>query len=153
MTKKINTVLGEIAVNDLGQTLCHEHVVCVSPSFYHAFKKNWMDKEQVVERAVTLFTQAREECGLSTVVDGTPIDLYRDVNLIKSVSQKSGVNFIVSSGIYYNYELAVRRKSAQYLSEFFINECKNGILDSGVLPGILKCATGDRGVDEVNSKL
>lgn len=153
MTKKINTVLGEIAVNDLGQTLCHEHVICASPSFLTAFGKKWIDLQQVENRAVELFRQAKDECGLNTVVDGTPIDLYRDVNLIKSVSQKSGVNFIVSTGIYYNEELVVRRKSPETLAQAFIDECTNGILDTGVKPGILKCATDKVGVTELNSNL
>ncbi len=151
--KTINTVLGKINVENLGETLCHEHDTCISPSFYTAFGRKWMDKDKVIERAVLLFGSAKKECGLTTVVDGTPIDLYRDVNMIKEVSQKSGVNFIVSSGIYYNEELAVKRKSSRYLADFFIDECKNGILDSGVLPGILKCATGNAGVNDVNAKL
>jgi phosphotriesterase-related protein len=153
MLKKINTALGEIDVNSLGQTLCHEHVVCMSPSFYSAFGKKWLDLEFAEKRAVEMFRQAKDECGLTTVVDGTPIDLYRDVNLIKSVSKQSGVNFIVSSGIYYNESLAVRRKDAKLLAEMFIDECKNGILDTGVKPGILKCATDKVGVTGINANL
>ncbi len=153
MSKMINTALGTLDVNSLGETLCHEHVVCMNPSFYMAFGKNWMDLKRVEERAVQLFSRAKAECGLSTVVDGTPIDLFRDVNLIKSVSQRSGVNFIVSSGIYYSEELVVRRKEPKVLAEMFITECKNGILDTGVKPGILKCATDKVGVSEINANL
>lgn len=153
MAKTINTVLGKLNVNELGETLCHEHVVCANPSFQMAFGNKWIDMQEAERRAVELFSQAKRECGVSTVVDGTPVDLYRDVNLIKSVSYKSGVNFIVSSGIYYSEELAVRRKSGELLSKFFIDECNNGIADSGIKPGILKCATDRVGVTEVNEQL
>ena len=68
---KINTVLGEIDSNQLGETLCHEHVVCVNPAFYNAFGEKWFPREKVIERAVKLFKQAKEECGVSTIIDGT----------------------------------------------------------------------------------
>ena len=153
MSKKINTVLGEMDVNDMGETLCHEHVTIMNPAFYMAFKGKWMDLKRVEERAVELFSKAKDECGLNTVVDGTPIDLFRDVELIRSVSKKSGVNFIVSAGIYYSEELVVRRKSPEVLAEMFTDEYRNGILDTGIKPGILKCATDKAGVTQVNANL
>ena len=36
------------------------------------------------------------------------------------------------------------------LAPFFINECKNGIADTGIKPGILKCATGPSGLTPDN---
>jgi phosphotriesterase-related protein len=98
--KKIPTVLGEIDVDFLGETLCHEHVVCINPSFYSAFGEKWLPREKIIERAVKLFKQAKEECNVATIIDGTPIDLGRDIEMIKTVSEQSGVNILVSSGVY-----------------------------------------------------
>ena len=52
--KKINTVLGEIERDSLGETLCHEHVACLNPSFYRPFGEKWMRKSEVVNHAVAM---------------------------------------------------------------------------------------------------
>ena len=151
--KRIPTVLGEIEINALGETLCHEHVICVNPTFYLAFGEKWFPREKVIERAVKLFKQAKEECGISTIIDGTPIDLGRDIEMIKTVSEQSGVNILVSSGIYYNEEAFLQGKKAETLAGFFIEECQMGIAGTNVKPAILKCATGRLGVTEINKTL
>lgn len=150
---KINTVLGAIEDNFLGETLFHEHVFCANPSFCNAFGNSWFPREQVVERAIKLFKQAKEECGVQTIVDATPIDLGRKVEIIKEVSKKSGVNVLVSGGIYCNEETFLLGKKAEKLAKFFIEECQRGIENTNVRPAILKCATGRLGVTEINEIL
>ena len=149
----MNTVLGEIDSELLGETLFHEHVACVNPAFYKAFGDKWFPREKAIERAVRLFKQAKEECGISTIIDGTPIDLGRDIEMIKEVSLKSGVNILVSSGIYDNEEPFLRGKRPEKLAKFFIEECQTGIENTNVRPAILKCATGKRGLTESNELL
>ena len=151
--KKINTVLGKIDSAIIGETLCHEHVLCANPAFYNAFKDKWFPREEVIDRAVKLFKQAKDECGVSTIIDGTPIDLGRDIEMIKTVSEKSGVNILVSSGIYCSEEVFLRGKKAEKLAGFFIDECQMGIAGTNVKPAILKCATGRDGVTEINEFL
>ncbi len=151
--KKIPTVLGEIEADSLGETLCHEHVINYNPSFYNAFGERWFPRKEVVERAVKLFKQTKEECNVSTVIDGTPIDLGRDIEMIKTVSEQSGVNILVSSGIYCNEETFLQGKKPEILAGFFIEECQKGIAGTNVKPAILKCATGGLGVTNVNEML
>ncbi len=150
---KMNTVLGEIDSELLGETLFHEHVACVNPCFYNAFGEKWFPREKVIERAVKLFKQAKEECNVSTIIDGTPIDLGRDIEMIKEVSLRSGVNVLVSSGVYCSEEAFLYGKKAKTLAKFFIEECQMGIAGTNVRPAILKCATGKRGVTELNELL
>ena len=149
----MNTVLGEIDSELLGKTLFHEHVACVNPAFYNAFGDKWFPREKVIEWAVKLFKQAKEECGISTIIDGTPIDLGRDIEMIQEVSLRSGVNILVSSGVYYNEEAFLHGKRPEKLAKFFIKECQTGIENTNVRPAILKCATGKRGVTELNEVL
>ena len=151
--RKIPTVLGEIEDNVLGVTLFHEHVACVNPCFYNAFGEKWFPREKVIERAVKLFKQAKEECGVSTIIDGTPIDLGRDIEMIKEVSLRSGVNILVSSGIYHNEEAFLHGKRPEKLAKFFIEECQRGIENTNVRPALLKCATGRLRVTEINEIL
>jgi len=70
MSKMINTALGTLDVNSLGETLCHEHVVCMNPSFYMAFGKNWMDLKSVEERI-------REELNLVIGKEATEKELEK----------------------------------------------------------------------------
>ncbi len=151
--KKINTVLGTIEREFLGSTLCHEHVACLNPSFYMAFGEKWMKRAEVIDNAVAMCRRAKEDCDISTIIDGTPIDLGRDIDMIREVSQKSGVNILISSGIYCSEEQFLWGKKAEKLAEFFIYECQNGVAGTNVKPAILKCATGKRGVTEINELL
>ena len=148
--KKISTVLGEISPDELGITLTHEHIVCASPAMVAAFGNKWMDRERVIEKAVTLLTEAKRECGISSIVDATPVDLCRDISILKEVSEKSGVNILCSTGIYHGDVPFLQGKKPERLSKTFIDECKNGIADTGVKPAVLKCATDKQGVTEIN---
>ena len=150
MSKSINTVLGEIPADELGVTLAHEHVLCASPTMLAAFGNKWMDRERVIDKAVTLLTEAKEECGVSSIIDATPIDLGRDVSILREVSERSGVNILCSTGLYYGDVPFLGGKNPDRLAKPFIDECKNGIGDTGIKPAVIKCATDLAGVTEIN---
>ncbi len=149
-TKTVHTVLGPIGGERLGDVLCHEHVACVNPCMRDAFGERWFCREEVTARAVRLFAEAKEECGVGTIIDGTPVDLGRDIPMIREVAERSGVNIIVSSGLYYFEEPFLEDKRPAKMADFFIRECEEGIAGTGVRPGILKCATGRHGVTAGN---
>ncbi len=150
MNGKVNTINGEMKTAALGRTLCHEHVVCVSPFMCGAFGSDWVDTGRAADIAVDMLKQAKETCGIDTVIDGTPVDLGRDVKLIAEVSKRSGVNIIFSAGLYYSEDQFIANKRPELLAEPIIRECERGVLGSGVKPGILKCATGVAGVTQKN---
>lgn len=88
---------GPIETADFGQTLFHEHIVTADWSMRMAFGDQFYDHDVVADRAVEHFTRARD-CGVRTVVDGTPVNMGRDVQLVHEVAERTGLNFIVSSG-------------------------------------------------------
>lgn len=147
--RKVATVLGDVDANSLGDVLCHEHVICADPSMRAGFGDNWFPLKEVEERAVTMFSRAYD-CGIRTVIDGSPLNLGRDIGLMRRVSQKSGVNLIASSGMYYCEEVFVSNKKPENFAQFFIRECREGIFGTDVRPGMLKCATGSNGVTPIN---
>ena len=149
----INTVLGEIESEALGSVLCHEHVACFSHNMKQCLGDKWFNTEAVIERAVKLFKQAKEECGVDTIIDGTPFDLGRDIDMMREVSKQSGVNIIASSGMYYSEEPFLSGKSPEAFAQYFIDECKNGINGTDIKPCFLKCATSDRGITPTNKML
>lgn len=141
----VNTVFGPVNAEELGQTLIHEHITAADWSFRAAFGKKYFDRDKVFSDAVAQFGVLKREYGLRTVADGTPINLGRDVGLIKDVAEASGVNFIVSTGFYTQMDPVVECHTPDEKTALLVDECKNGILDTGIRPGIFKCAVGEAG--------
>lgn len=149
----IHTVLGEIKPEDISNILTHEHIICCCDAMKLQFGNKWFDTDKVIEAATKLLSQARKECNINTIIDVTPINLGRNIEILKKVSDKSGVNIVVSTGLYHTEENFINGKSEEYLSELFIEECRNGILDSGIKPQMIKCATGSEGITRHNNKM
>jgi len=148
----INSVLGTIDTTELGQVLVHEHVTCADWSMKMNFGKKFFDRDEVIKTAVYVFGEAKK-CGISTVVDGTPVNLGRDIPLIREVAKKTGMNFIVSSGFYYQEEPWLKARTIEEIYDFLIGECNEGIAGTGVLPGIMKCAADVDGVTPLMERL
>jgi len=148
----IQTVTGAISKTDIGAVLMHEHISCSSLSFTGAFGKAWLDKTQLKELASETLKQAKQKFNLGLMVDGTPIDLGRDILLLKEVSELSGVKIVASTGFYYLQSIETFNNSPQELAKWLIYECANGVGDTRIKPGILKCATGSLCLTEDNLK-
>lgn len=137
---KINTVLGQVDSSELGITLMHEHVANIDWCAVHAFP-GWYERSKVVD----IFCEEIEllkPYGVKTIVDPTPINLGRDILLLQECSQRTGVNIIACTGVYWQedpfYTLGV---NADILAEIMIKEINEGMQGTGAKPGIIKCAT------------
>ena len=149
---KINSVLGPIDTADLGQTLMHEHVSCVDWSLRMNFEDSFFHYEEIKELAVRLFKEAREH-GVTTMVDGTPINLGRDIRLIRDVAEESGMNVIASTGFYYQFLPNIAKRSPNQIKSLLLRECTEGINGTGILPGIFKAGVEEPGITDYNRKL
>lgn len=149
----INGVLGPISTEELGQTLMHEHVVCCDWGMRQSFREKWFEFDKVVEIAVGQMKKAREQYGITTIVDGTTPNLGRDINLIKTVAEKAGMNMIVSTGMYFQEEPYLMNKPIHWILDLMLEECAEGIEGSGILPGIIKSATDKYGITPLNKDL
>ena len=152
MRKTIHTVLGEIEAKDIDTILSHEHILCTSHAMQQGFKDKWFNTQEVIEVAVKALKQVKSECGVDTIIDGTPLNLGRDIEMLQEISRRSKVNIIFSTGLYYTEDYFLRAKSPELLAQYFIDECFNGYADTGVKPEFLKCATNERGVSPLNEK-
>jgi len=149
---KINSVLGPLDSAQLGQTLMHEHVTCADWSMRMNFGDLFFDREAIKELAILRFREAKEY-DIQTVVDGTPINLGRDIHLIRDVAEASGMNIIASTGFYYQQEPHLAARPEKQLKELMLRECTEGINGTGILPGIFKIAVDKPGVTDFNRKL
>lgn len=148
----IQTVTGAISKMEIGNVLMHEHVSCSSLSFCKAFGSSWLDEVQLKALACDTLKYIKQTYNVGLMVDATPIDLGRNATLLKAVSELSGVKIVASTGFYYLQSIEVLNNDAKDIAKWFINECENGIGDTGIKPGILKCATGKAGITEDNQK-
>lgn len=149
MTRRtIDGVHGPIAVAELGQTLVHEHITTADWSMRVAFGDRYYEHAVVADRAVRQFTRAGE-VGVRTVVDATPVNMGRDVALIAEVAERTGLNFIVSAGFYYQDEVYLNWRTVEEVHELVDGECRDGIGTTGVRPGILKTACADAGLTPI----
>lgn len=137
---KVNTVLGPIDANELGVTLMHEHIANIEWNLAHAFP-GFYDRERVVE----MFCEEMETLkpyGVKTFVDATPINLGRDVELMRRCSERSGVHIIACTGLYWQerpfFHIGL---DADVLAELLIREIEQGMEGTDSKPGFIKCAS------------
>jgi len=141
----INSVSGPIDTADLGFTLMHEHIIVQSPGVKENFPV--FDRPKEIESAVRQLKDVQSR-GVKTLVDLTVSD-WRDMPLVQEVVAGSGMQVIVATGIYWevpHYFRADSGRSIESIAELFAGDITDGIMDTGVRAGIIKCATDEPGV-------
>jgi phosphotriesterase-related protein len=145
----VNTVLGPIAPEKLGVTLMHEHIIWGAAGWYADSTVAPFDREAALKSSLAVMKELKTY-GLGTFVDATANDNGRDADLLKEVSEKSGVNIVCSTGLYTEAEGAspyfrLRTQAGDATSEIcemFIKEITEGIGATKVKAGVIKVATG-----------
>lgn len=153
---KIITVTGEIPASAMGKTLHHEHVLVDFIGADSIGYDRW-DKDLVVEKVLPYLLEIKK-LGYKTLVECTPAYLGRDPQLLKTLSEKSGIQIITNTGYY----SAVGGKfipkhgfteTAEQLADRWIDEAKNGIEGTGIYPGFIKIAVDRGNLEEINRKV
>lgn len=141
----VNTVSGPVDTADLGFTLMHEHIIVQSPGVYANFPV--FDRAAEIESAAQKLRDVQAR-GVRTLVDLTPGD-WRDIPFVKEVVARSGMQVIVATGVYWevpHYFRAMSGRSIEFIAELFVKDITEGIMDTGVRAGIIKCATDAPGI-------
>ena len=136
----IKTVTGNIDTANVKNVFIHDHIQCASNDMLHTFGKDWIDTDILSDYASGILTQINEKWNVNLFVDGTPIDLGRNIRLLKSVSEKSGVYIVASTGLYHYPSCITYGNDETEIASWFIKECNEGAENTGVFPGMLKCA-------------
>ncbi|MDP3939124.1 MAG: phosphotriesterase-related protein [Deltaproteobacteria bacterium] len=148
---KVNSVLGPIDTNDLGFTLMHEHILVMNWDMRQAVP-GWFDRKEFIQHAVKEVQSAKER-GVKTMVDLTPINLGRDISVIKEVAEKAEMQIIAATGYYWFEHPMYQWREVEELVDFLIRDITDGIQGTDVKAGIIKCATDQPGVTDINKKL
>lgn len=137
---KVNTVLGQVDTKDLGITLMHEHIVNVEWSFARAFP-GFYDREAVAEMFCEEM-RGLKEFGVKTFVDATPINLGRDIQLLRMCSERAEVHIIAATGLYWmEYPFFQDGVDARLLADLMLGEVERGMEGTDAKPGFIKCAS------------
>jgi len=157
------TVLGDKPTSEMGLTYSHEHIIiedCYVTAAHPEFLLNDVTK-------ITKELKGFYKAGGRTVIDTMPANSGRNIMKSVEVSQQSGINIVVPTGIH--LEIYYPEKHWRYnytedeLSALFISDIKEGIdlFDySGPIikrtphrAGLLKLATGNDPIDKHQEKI
>jgi phosphotriesterase-related protein len=152
----IYTVNGEIAVENLGNTLVHEHVLVDFIGADKITASRW-NRAEVVKKVLPFLMELKSR-GINSVLECTPAYLGRDVLLLRKLSELSGLNIITNTGYYgamdnkYLPSFAFEETAADLASRW-IGEFKNGIDDTDIRPGFIKIGVGPGPLSDLHKKL
>lgn len=152
----IMTINGTVPVDELGKTLIHEHFLV---DFIGADKTNFnrWNRADVVKKVLPFLLKVKQY-DVKTIFDCTPAYLGRDIELLKLLSDKSGVQLVTNTGYYGavdNKYLPAHAftESADQLAVRWINEFIKGIDGTGVRPGFIKISVNPGNLSELHKKL
>lgn len=155
MDKYVQTVTGPVETGKLGRCLSHQHVLFGYPGWEGAVLSPFRWEETMAE-AVKVLSDAKERCGLQTVIDATPADCGRNVEFLKEVSERTGVYIVASSGYYYEGEGApayfkfrmAYGNAEEEIYQMMKKEITEGVGDTGIRTGVIKVATSKDEITE-----
>ncbi len=145
--KQIRTVLGNISEAELGVVLPHEHIFCYFEYFQAMLGSRYLDKDALIRASAKHLREMKEAYGLSTIVDCTPINLGRDLDVLKRVSEESEVHIISAAGFYYTEEAVLADISEEYLADVL---CRDVEMTN---TGVLKFAVETETMSKLSEKL
>lgn len=169
--KRIQTVLGDISPEELGITMMHEHILWnqnvyqheVDPDseegkfIYSSISVENMHKIRnynIHSHRETAFqdnpVEAAEEAmhykkaGGCAIVDCSCLGISRDPNADVYVAQETGLNIIMSTGMYVETSCPeVKGLSLEEKTALFVKELTEGVDDTGIKAGVI----GELGVN------
>jgi phosphotriesterase-related protein len=150
----IQTVRGPIDSARLGVTLMHEHVFVLDTEILLNYPEDWGDEEKRIDGAVARMNELKSR-GVDSIVDLTVVGLGRYIPRIQRIAKQTQLNIIVATGIYTYCDLphyfqyrgpGTILGGPELIADMFARDIQEGIADTGVKAGILKCATDAPGL-------
>jgi phosphotriesterase-related protein len=151
---QIETVRGPIDSTQLGATLMHEHVFVLDTEILNNYPEDWGVEEKRIADAIGRMNELKSR-GVDAIVDLTVIGLGRYIPRIQRVAAETQLHLIVATGIYTYHDLpfyfhfrgpGTILGGPELIADMFVRDIEDGIADTGVKAGILKCATDEPGL-------
>jgi phosphotriesterase-related protein len=147
------TTLGPRMADDLGLILPHEHVFVDlrtpdQPGYAVA------DTEDVIRLMAPEIRRA-QAAGVTAMVECTPAGVGRRADILKAVSEATGMPLVVPTGIYREPWVPewAQRASEDEIHDWMLGELDGQIEDSGVQAAWIKLSAGDDGITPCERKI
>jgi phosphotriesterase-related protein len=147
---QVQTARGPVEAASLGRVLMHEHVFVLTAEVQQNYPEEWGDEDERVADAVRRLREL-PAVGIDTIVDVTVIGQGRNIPRIKRIAaQVPELNIVVATGVYTfdAVPLFFWRRPRATMTEFFVRDITEGVQDTGVKAGMLKCAVDAKGLTE-----
>lgn len=148
MATQVNTVTGPVSSDDIGRTLVHEHFQFGYPGYQGDSTLGPYDAEANIQVGLDVAEKVKAH-GVNTVIDATPNECGRDVEVLREISERGGINIVCSTGYYYEGEGApayfgfrtALGTGEDDVLEMMLTEINEGINGTGAKAGVIKLAT------------
>ena len=161
------TVKGPVPVHELGPTYIHEHLYCdvrsilavhrypvvsdAALTIESAAEARWNpggypdNYHQTDVPLVLAELEPFKAAGGRTIVEQTPSHLSRNPDVLRYLSEESGINVVMGGGYYLApTHPGTSERSVESLAAEIIDEWRHGVAEIGVRPGIIgEVGTGD----------
>jgi phosphotriesterase-related protein len=144
--KHIQTVLGTVALDELGLILPHEHLFTdlrgpLTPGYAQA------EPEDVL-RVIQPYLAAAHAAGVTALVECSTGGVGRNVNVLRRLAEVTPIHIIAPTGVYREAFVppALHALSAEALAETWVRELTQGIEGTQVRAGFIKLAVSDEGI-------
>jgi phosphotriesterase-related protein len=148
----VETARGPVDSADLGRVLMHEHIFIISTEIQQNYPEEWGDEEKRVGDAVQRLTELKQ-AGIDSILDPTAIGLGRYIPRIARIADAIELNIIVATGLYTFNELphyyslrTPKQNQVDALTVHFVRDITEGMGDTNIKAGVIKCATDRPGV-------
>ena len=145
----IQTVKGQVSVDELGIILPHEHLFTdlrgpIVPEYAQA------DPEQVVQ-VMSPFLEAAFASGVSALVECSTVGEGRNVAVLRRLAESTPIHIIAPTGVYrQDYTpLALRDINTIKLAEIWIQDLTDGMERTDIRAGFIKLSMSDDGPTEM----
>jgi phosphotriesterase-related protein len=149
----VETARGPMRASELGRTLMHEHVFIADMDVRHNYPSTWGDDDARVASAIQKLDELKT-LGIDTVVDLTVVGLGRDIPRLAQVAARTSMQIVVATGLWsldtlphYFDSRVLRPEYVDTMTEMFEKDVTEGIADTGVRAGVLKCAVDEAGLN------
>ena len=150
-------VSGPQTINNTQKWLSHEHILVDFIGADSIQPEQWNHRD-VIDQIQPLLLDVTSQ-GIDIFVDATPNFLGRDVRLLRSISEKTGLEIMTNTGLYgargnkYIPEYGFT-ESAEELAHRWIEEFDNGIDGTDIHPGFIKIGVDAKdSMDPIHMKL
>jgi phosphotriesterase-related protein len=156
MEQFVRTLTGDVTPESLGRTLIHEHLCVDWGEMVGRPKVLSFDYDDMVTLMVSKLNKLHH-VGFGAMVECTPYGCGRYVDLFHDVARRSPVKIIASTGFFHESWCPIHPVAAALeldaLTDLLLREITEGMGDTLIKAGMIKCATGEGRISKNEEKI